>query len=201
MIFKPFRSYLARHLEADELTLPLACHELDRLATLLGSEGESIYLTLRDNRHEEEIEVGIVCGLTVIRERGVGGTTPRKFPRGTEIFFRVTVSVVERLVCLTDCCEEPCPCEPVVYAGGGCPPGTVGVPWQGALVFSGATPMAIGCQVPPWMNVVTDARSVILSGTPTSAGTYVVSAAASNCGGQHVASGGAQLTVSEAPSG
>lgn len=198
MIFMPFESRLTRCLEADELSLPVTERGQARLLGLLRHEGESILLVLDDRHHSEEIECGIVCGKLVILERGVGDTVPRKFPAGTDVLFRVTVTVVRKLVCSTECCPEgPCPCVPVAYAGGSLPSGTVGTPWQGTVLFSGDGPVTLGWQIPHWMEASRDERTVTLSGIPPEAGEVAFTVSGANCGGRHIAVTALQFGVSE----
>ncbi|MDR1313713.1 MAG: hypothetical protein LBQ12_08455 [Deltaproteobacteria bacterium] len=197
MIFKPFFSHLARHMEDDELVLPVSSRGEARLLGLLRQEGETMYLALRDNRHEEEIEVGIVCGKLVVLERGVGGTSAHRFPQGSEVSFKVTVSVVEKLICTYDCCSEPCPCAPVAYAGCSLPEATVGTKWHGAVLFAGDGPITIVHELPHWMSSKRDERTLKLSGTPPEAGKCSFTVAAANCNGKHVAVNALQFTVSE----
>jgi hypothetical protein len=197
MIFLPFRSRLARHMESDEMVLPLGERGRALLTGLLQTEGESIYLTVRDDRHEEEIEAGILCGQLVVLARGVGGTVPRKFPAGAEVVFRVTVSVVEKLICQTDCCpESPCECRPAAFAGTFLPDGAVGQEWRGVVLFSGDPPLSMGWKLPDWMAASRDERVLTLTGTPTAAGEATVTVAASNCGGSQIATESFQFTVS-----
>jgi hypothetical protein len=197
MIYKPFSAQLVRHLDRTDMYLPLAEGDLARLANLLDG-GESTLLVLQDGMNSEEIKVREECGDVIIAERGLGGTEVWKFPRGSTLCFKVTLSVVKDLICNWDCCqEEGCPCEQVSNAGVLLPAGRVGVSWQGVVIFNGTTPIQMLAKtLPSWMTVTYSTRTATLSGTPSAVGTFTVEVAATNCSGSYstVQSGTVSIT-------
>jgi hypothetical protein len=197
MILRSFRTWLTHHLDEDALSLPLSREGEARLLQLLAYEGESILLVLRDDRHEEEIEVGITCGKPVVWRRGIGHTRPRRFPRGTEAAFRVTVEAVKHLICTWDCCrEEPCECEEVRSTGVATPPGAfVGVPVSAAFSFEGTAPIVLTWEAPHWLGTSRDARNIEFRGVPPAPGPVTITVHASNCRGRASAERSVQFTV------
>jgi hypothetical protein len=198
MIFTPFRAHLTRHLEADDNTLPLDQRDETRLLANLQAEGETQLLVVRDDRHEEEIEAGILCGKLVVLRRGVGGTRARRFPRGAEVVFRVTVEAVRRLICSWDCCTgDPCPCAPVEGVSATVPAGAhVGQPVTIPFVFSGDLPLVMSWEAPHWLGAERDATTVEFRGVPAAPGDYEVAVTASNCRGHHSVTRRVQFSVS-----
>jgi hypothetical protein len=151
---------------------------------------------LRDNLYCEEIEIMNQCGQILIVGRGLGGTEAKVFPRGTELKFEVTPSVVREIVCSHDCCETPCPEDPVAAAGVLLPPARTGIPWDGTMVFTGSLPIMMGAQLPPWVTASNGANYVKLSGTPPGPGEYLVIVTGSNMKGHAGAIQSGTITVS-----
>jgi hypothetical protein len=184
MILKPFTAVLVRSLDKESHALPLCEEDRTRLLAQLPPD-ESALLVLRDDAYTEEIEVENVCGQPIIKERGLGDTEARKFPRGSVLCFEVTVSVVRHLICNYDCCAEtPCPAEPAAVEAFHLQDGQVGQPWTGLAVFSGSTPMQRAVsQRPGWMTAETGANFIRLAGTPTGLETVQLSVAGTNAAG------------------
>ena len=151
MILKPFSATLHDTIQPDTMYPPLTKADESRLLALLG-EDEAIYLTIDDGVYKEWVLVRNECGF-LIMERGVHGSEPRKFIKGSCLFFETSVPVIKWLICNHDCCEdEDCPCVPVKAAGMVLPPVRAGVPWKGSAVFTGDLPMSIGVTgLPSWM--------------------------------------------------
>lgn len=194
MIIKPFGATFRAVLEADSGYLPLSNDDNTKLLGLL-PEGEEMLLTIQDNLYHEWVKAENQCG-TIIITRGIDGSEPRKFPKGSCIFFETSVPVIKWLICNHNCCDGPCPCEPVDYAGAVIPAGVVGQPWEGSVLFTGDTPMTFGVDnLPSWMTATNGANYVRLSGTPVAAGTFSLSVAAGNCDGAAVATHSIVVTI------
>lgn len=185
MILKPFSATLNSTLNKDSGYLPLSTEDTNRLLSIL-PEGDEMCLTLMDNLYVEWIRAENQCGVIVI-ERGIRGSEPRKFPRGTCVLFEMSLPLIEWLICNHDCCDGPCPCEPVESAGVIFPPITVDVPWEGTAIFKGDIPMVFAVTgMPSWMVAEYGANYVKFSGTPTSDYDFTVSIAATNCSGSAI---------------
>lgn len=177
-----FGASLIARMDAADRYLPISAADLARLTAELG-EDDSAYLTLRDPVGAEIVKVTNTCGGLVV-DRGQDGTAALNFPRGSCIRWEMTPAEVRELICTHDCCEGGCPCEPVAAAGFTLPAARVGVPWYGACVFTGDTPMELAVTgLPSWATVTVGANHVGVRGTPTGAGTFTVSVAATNCSG------------------
>jgi hypothetical protein len=195
MILKPFSAILIRSLAKDSYDLPLAEGDRARLLAQL-PEGESTLLVLRDDIYEEEIEVSNTCGQPLISARGLGESEIRKFPRGSSVCFQVTVSVVQHLVCNYDCCDGPPPVSALEAVGVIFPTGHIDEAWMGSAIFAGELPMTLAVEGnPSWMQVEAGPNYVRFSGTPTGAGTYTLSIAATNQKGSQLVVQSGEVTV------
>lgn len=185
MIYKPFRATLFDTILEDGNFLPLTERDKARLLTVI-PEGESMFLTIKDNLYEEWVKATNQCGFVLI-ERGIGGSTPRKFVKGSCVFFEMSLPAIDWRICNLNCCaDEECPCVPVTADGYTAPPATVGTPWRGTVVFTGDLPMTFGVTgMPSWMTASAGASSVVLSGTPTAVGTSTIAVTGINCSGQN----------------
>lgn len=194
MIFAYYRATTTTTLPANSAELPVSSADLTTLLSII-PEGETMALILDDKIHTEEVLAENQCGQIVLA-RGQGGTIPMTFPRGTCVKSELTLTYLRYEICNYDCCEGDCPCVPAAAAGFTIAPAIVGVPWVGQAVFTGDTPMGIGVTgMPSWMTATPEANYVVLSGTPTGAGTWTISVAATNCSGSTPAVQSAVLTV------
>jgi hypothetical protein len=91
-----YSARLAAPLEADATALPLSAKDAERLRAQLPS-GQSTLLVLKDDVNSEEVEVGNQAGKLYLAGRGLGGTVPRKFPRGSALCFEFTVELINRM--------------------------------------------------------------------------------------------------------
>lgn len=188
MILTPISFVLNNVLEADDKYLPITMPDLTRLLAHI-PEGEDTYLTIKDGLYTEYLRVENQCG-TILIERGAGGTAPRRFPRGSCVFFEMSLPVVQWLICNYDCCAGDCPCDLVRAMGGLMPPIAPGKPWKGTAVFAGDLPMNFGVTgLPNWIQASSMGNTVTLEGVvpETIAGTFTIAVTATNCQGQGVA--------------
>ena len=117
-------------------------------------------------------------------ERGVESGV-YKFPKGSCVYFEVSVPVVEWLICNYECCKGDCPVEPPRAGGFTLPEGKAGQHYMGVFVFKGDEPMNIGVLgLPSWAHAKQYGVSLVISGTPAAKGEYVISAAATNATGE-----------------
>lgn len=177
-----FKTSINSLLEPEAVYLPLTSMDMARLLSLI-PDGEFTFLTLKAPFALEHVSITNKGGVLVLT-RGVNDTTPQRFPNGSCVFFENSTAVTRWLICNHDCCaDSPCVCAPVELAGAHSPNARVGEPWTGVAVFSGTGPIRIGASSrPSWMTATVGSNSIILTGVPTSAGTYSVSVAAANCG-------------------
>lgn len=175
------RLELSEKLLASDRHLPLNAKNEAKLKALL-PEGTFTYLILEDCRSYEIVRVDGTCsGLVVTRAQD--GTEARTFPCGTCARFDITPEAIKYMICNETCVD--CDCTPVAFAGSHIPPIKPGQEWNGSVMFTGDTPMAIAVsQAPAWMKVVVGVNYVSLSGVPTSPASMVFSVAATNCGGE-----------------
>lgn len=183
-----FQTYLTACLEADDLDLPVSKDSNNRLLSQL-NPGEFTFLTISVAPNmREDVMLSNISG-TLILERGINGTTPLRFPRGSMVMFEVTTAVVKWLVCNHDCCaDEPCEAVPPEETWSNFPDGKAGIPWVGTVVFSGSLPMQIGVSsLPSWITAEVGKTSVVFRGTPPASTSAVsVSCAATNMSGKVV---------------
>lgn len=179
-----FTATLSAKLERGDLVLPLSRTDEMALKSYI-PDGEYTYLTIRDTTGTEIVKVEHVCSELVLT-RAQDGTLERTFPKGSCVRFEMTPAAVKDLICTYDCCEDgECPCEPVQAAGFVLPPARVGIPWKGTAVFTGDLPMELAVTgTPSWMSVTAGTNFVKLEGTPSAAGDFIISVAATNCNGQ-----------------
>lgn len=197
MILKPFSATLNNTLTSDSGFLPLSENDTNRLLSILPEE-EEMLLTITDGLYLEWIKAENQCG-TIVIERGIRGSTPRRFPRGTCVKFDTSLPVVEWLICNHDCCaDEECPCTAVANAGIIFPDARIGYPWQGSAVFNGSLPITFGITgMPSWMQAEQGANFIRFHGTPRGAGDFDVGIAATNCSGKYAAVQIATVKVDE----
>lgn len=196
MIIKPFGARLNAVMEKDSGYLPLSQGDTNRLLALI-PEGEEMYLTIQDDLYDEWVLVTNECG-TIVIDRAQDSSEARRHGRGSCVFFETSVPVIKWLICNHDCCEGPCPCEPVGSAGAVIPPAFTGKVWEGSVLFTGDTPMSFGINnMPSWMTAQNGANYVRLSGTPTGVGTFTFSVAAGNCNDINIAVQTLTVTVTE----
>jgi hypothetical protein len=184
MILFPFTAFLVQSLDKTGAALPLKEDDKARLIDLL-PPGETTLLVLRDDVYTEEIEVENTCGDIIIKNRGLNGTTARKFPRGSAVCFEVTVSVVKYLICNYDCCLEGVPAPtPVSITAAYFPNGTVTVDWSGIVIFEGTDPLILAISdLPAWATATVGPNFIKVEGTPTYAEQVTLSVAGTNAAG------------------
>lgn len=196
MLFKPIAVTLRAPMEKDATYLPLSAEDTQKLLSAIPVR-EEMFLTVQDNLRTEWIKVRNECG-TLIVERGIDCES-WKFPTGSCVFFEPSLPVVKWLICNYDCCEDSRPeCEEVVLQSAYLPAGIVNQEWLGLITFEGSLPINKKFEVPDWVTVATQDHQAMLSGTPTEAGTYMVSYAATNCGGRGLISETLEVQVLEA---
>jgi len=178
-----FNTSLSGVLDKSDVFLPLSAPDQARLLTQL-PEDEFTFLTIRSTFATEHVLAVNKCG-TIVLSRGVNGTEPAKFPRGSCVLFENSTAVTKWLVCNHDCCaDKPCECEGVAVAGKYLPDGNVGNLWYGFVVFTGTLPMQIGTSpLPAWMAATVWPNAIMLSGTPTAPQPVTLSVSATNCKG------------------
>ena len=186
-----FGAALNQSMEKDATTLPVGQSAYADLALLLQEEGDYTYASLKSESTYETVKLSVVAG-TLVVERAQEGTEAVKHPCGTMVCLvsPTTVAAIKALICEYDCCEETdCECEPVTVAGKWMPEATVNKEWNGAVVFTGTTPVTLAIKnQPEWMSAVAEGGVMTLSGTPTEAGEALFTVAASNCNGTAVTS-------------
>ena len=178
MILKPISLALADVLSKDSVYLPLTAQHKAKLLEHVPA-GEETILTITDSVNTEYVRVKNQQGQITL-ERGVESEA-HKFPKGSCVYFEVSVPVVEWLICNYECCKGDCPVQPPRAGGFTLPEGKVGQHYMGVFVFKGDEPMNIGVLgLPDWAKAKQYGVSLVISGDPTAAGEFTVSAAATN---------------------
>lgn len=195
-----FSASLNACLEATDVYLPISDGAAADLKALLTEPDQYMYLTLKDDVNFETVKVRNEQG-TLMLERGLEGTEATKHPFGTCIVSvsPTVVALVKDLICNYECCDGPCPVEPVVCAGTALPEYTnVGLPFNGCVIFTGSSPINIVMNgAPAWMQALQMGNTLILSGTPDKAGDTTFSVAATNGNGTNVVSQSVTVTVKD----
>ena len=106
MILKPISLALADVLSKDSVYLPLTAQHKAKLLEHVPA-GEETILTITDSVNTEYVRVKNQQG-TITLERGVESGV-YKFPKGSCVYFEVSVPVVEWLICNYECCKGDCP--------------------------------------------------------------------------------------------
>ena len=183
MILKPISLTLSDAMLADDTYFPLTQRDNARLLEMI-PDGDEMFLTIRDNLYSEWVRAENQCG-TIVVHRGVDDSQPRKFPRGSCVFFETSLPVIKWLICNYNCCEgEDCDCVGVTLERESLPTGIVNMPWEGRILFDGSFPIHFSIDgMPSWMKAEYEEHIVRLSGTPTGTGTFTVSISATNCAG------------------
>lgn len=193
-----FSASLITKIEATDVYLPLSMSAEADLKALLETPDAYVYLTLKDDLYLETVKVKNVQG-TLMMERGVEGTVATSHPYGTCVaaVSPTIVALIKDLICNYECCEGPCPVEPVALAGYATPTeGNVGVEWTGAVIFSGTAPMTIVVNsAPSWMEAVQIGSTIKLRGVPDKTGTTVMTVAATNGNGTNVVSTALEVVI------
>ena len=101
MILKPISLALADVLAKDSVYLPLTAQHKAKLLEHVPA-GEETILTITDSVNTEYVRVRNQQG-TITLERGVESGV-YKFPKGSCVYFEVSVPVVEWLICNYECC-------------------------------------------------------------------------------------------------
>ena len=171
-----FSSYLIETIASFATILPL------ETAPVLGSN-EYTFLVIRDAADTEVVKVHTV-GELLVMERAQDGTTAHNFPKGACVSFDMVPAVVKDILCNTSCCADD-DCVLVTDTGTELPDGVLNTPYSATMVFSGTLPIKIAVSgVPSWLTAKVGPNYVTFSGTPISAQTVSVSAAATNCNGR-----------------
>lgn len=195
-----FSASLNSKLEATDIYLPISEGAAADLKALLKEPDDYIYLTLKDDVNLETVRVRNEQG-TLMLERGLEGTEAVTHPFGTCIMSvsPTVVALIKDLICSYECCEGPCPVEPVVCAGTALPEyGNVGAAFNGCVIFTGSSPMNIVMNgAPAWLSALQMGNTLILSGTPDKAGTTTFSVAATNGNGTNVVSHSLSVTIKD----
>lgn len=182
MILKPVSAVLNGVLEKTDTYLPLSQADTNRLLALIPDADEMI-LTLQDNMYTEYVSVSNQCG-TLLVTRGVD-SEPRKFPKGTCLFFETSLPVVKWLICNYNCCEDgDCDCVAAAVERSSFPTAVVGEPWEGRVLYEGSTPIKFQALAPDWVETTVYERLVVFTGTPTARGTHSITVSATNCAGE-----------------
>lgn len=186
IILKPISLSLSGILYPDDVYLPLHREDHAKLMALIPNDEDGIYLTISDDLNKEYVLAFNQRG-TIVLARGVD-SEPRKFPRGSCVFFENSIPVTKWLVCNHNCCDGDCPVDGVKPAGGVLPTATVGNAWEGTVVFSGDLPMAFGITgLPSWCRAEHEGNFVKLSGIPVASGSFSIAVSACNNRGRDVA--------------
>lgn len=90
-------------LEADDLVIAL--NNSPTLKQKLANDGDWTSLIVRDNAGYEIIKVLNFQGNLAI-ERGIDGTTSRKFPKGSCVSATPSQGLIEAIACQASCCDE-----------------------------------------------------------------------------------------------
>lgn len=191
-----FSAYTTAPMSAGDRSLPVCPEARDDLLGVLAS-GDYIYLSIIDDIHFETVKVVNDHG-SLILERGVEGTIAVAHPDGACVksVSPTVIAAIKDLVCNYQCCDGPCDCTPVAFSGANLPGGSAGQPWHGAVIFTGDSPIHCGVsQLPAWMSAQVVGSTILLSGTPSVGGEWVVSCAATNCGGTQVDSHAATVQI------
>lgn len=195
MIIKPFAAQINKAMTKESGRLPLKQDDENRLLLLI-PEDDYMLLTISDGLYSEYLKVTNQCGVLLV-ERGQSGSEPHWFPNGSCVKFENSVAVTRWIMCNEDCCDGPCPCDLVEFAGKALPSGKVGVPWEGSFIFKGDTPMKVGVSdgLPSWVSAEAGANYVRLHGIPNTVGSWAFSVTATNCTGQGLAVEDGLITI------
>lgn len=191
-----FSAYTTAAMSADDKALPVCDAARADLLGLLES-GDYTYLSITDDAHFETVKVVNDHG-TLVLERGLEGTDAVAHPDGACVksVSPTVIAAIKDLVCNYQCCDGPCECTPVAFSGANLPGGAVGQSWHGAVIFTGDAPVHCGVsQLPAWMSAQVVGGTILLDGTPTQAGEWTISCAATNCGGTQVDSYAATVQI------
>jgi hypothetical protein len=181
MVTKWFEGKLANTLEADGWELVLAEEDHARLLAILPS-GEDMWLAIREDRRKEDVLVERNGDLLLITERS---PEPERFRHGARVRFEVSVPVVTELILKAMRKRKELQAEvPVTMVGAVLPGATVGIPWEGTVVFNGSAPLRLGIgELPSWMDYECGPNYLRLFGTPIESGDATVAVAGTNAHG------------------
>lgn len=98
-----YASHLTKLLEATDRQLPVADEQT--LLNRLSEDGDWTSLLIQDTVGYEVVKVLNHHGNIVI-DRGLSGTTPKRFPVGSCVVFAPSDELHKSLACDTDCCEN-----------------------------------------------------------------------------------------------
>lgn len=97
-----FSGNLTSILEADDTSIPLST--LSQLKERLSQDGDFTTLLIQDTVGYEVVKVLNFRGELVL-ERGLSGTTPKRFPTGSCVSFVPSDELFKSFACEADCCE------------------------------------------------------------------------------------------------
>ena len=189
LVTEYFSAFTPEKVEATDVYLPLSDSAKADLLALLDDESKYIFLSLKDEVNLETVKVKASGGL-LIMERGLEGTEAVLHPLDTCVssVSPTLIATMKDLICNYECCEGGCPVVAVRYSTATLPAANVGKSWSGTVEFTGSTPMTLNAANPPsWMNVTQSKTTLLLSGTPTTAGSVSVGVFGINGDGTNVA--------------
>lgn len=106
MVAKLIPGYFSRLdsiLEATDRALPV-CEE-KTILNLLNNDGDWTTLLIQDTVGYEVVKV-INHRNTVVIDRGLSHTKPKRFPVGSCVTFTPSEELLKAIICATDCCEN-----------------------------------------------------------------------------------------------
>lgn len=185
-----FDATLIAKLPADGVTLPISSDAKADLLALLEDTDNYTLMAIKSDQTYEVVRAK-ASGNSILITRALEGTAAVEHPMGAcvALVSPLTLAAIKELVCNYDCCQGDCTCTEVSFVGALIPPATVGVEWQGAVLFNGDLPITIGIDdAPAWITGTVQNGMMKLTGTPTKAGAFTFSVAATNCNGTAVTS-------------
>lgn len=193
-----FEAITTTAITAGDTYLPLSTPAESDLKTLLSDEDSYIFLAVADCSSYEVVKVALVAD-TLTMTRGQGGTTAVAHGCSARVFAPspLVVATIKDLICNYNCCEDTsCETEAVKIAGTVVPSATQGEQWNGYVVFTGSGTVNAGVNnIPAWMSVDYENKTLHLSGIPDVAGTFTISVAGTNCNGENVVTDSITVTV------
>lgn len=193
-----FEAMTTTAVSADDTYLPLSTPAESDLKALLSDEDAYIFLAIAGCSTYEVVKLTLTAD-TLTMTRGQGGTCAVAHECGARVFAPspLLIATVKDLICNYNCCEDACcETEAVKIAGTVVPSATQGKQWDGYVVFTGSGTVNAGVNnIPAWMSVAYENKTLHLSGIPDVAGTFTISVAGTNCNGENVVTDSITVTV------